>query len=261
MIILLGETAEAREVKENLNKRGLELLHMPTWAEHECPQVPHLIIDVSHPSVSAKLAQLRHWCLHEKIPYLRLQRPETELPVSPLIFPAEDWEEVIVGLEQRVAVLAQERRRLITVFVTTGRYRLETIVRSKLAKSARLVVRILPEVQIIKKCKEMGIRSKNIVAMQGPFSKDINKVLFKFYGVDILLTRDSGSAGGTDTKISAALELGIEIVFLQRAQERGRLIVNTVSELMAWIDENVSATDLNSERWFYNLMDQRKSSY
>lgn len=240
MIILLGETAEARAINENLNKRGLNLICMKTWVEKNCLQRPNAVIDASHPSISVKFNQLRQWCEQRDIPYLRLQRPETKIPESPLVFPVSDWEEALIRLEQRVAVLFQEKRRTVTIFVTTGSYQLESIVHSSFSRSARLVVRVLPEVQVVRKCKEMGVRAKDIIAMQGPFSKEINKALFKFYGADILLTRDSGSAGGTDTKISSALELGVEIVLLKRTKDNKGLIMNTTNEILTWIDENIS---------------------
>ena len=52
--------------------------------------------------------------------------------------------------------------------------------------------------------------------MQGPFSKEINKALFKFYGADILLTRDSGLDGGTDTKILCGLRTWVEKLYLSK---------------------------------------------
>ena len=76
--------------------------------------------------------------------------------------------------------------------------------------------------------------------MQGPFSKEINRVLFKFYGADILLTRDSGLAGGTDTKISAAWELGLEIVLVKKAKANFDFTVDTINELLDWVDNNIS---------------------
>lgn len=252
MIILLGETVEAREINENLNKRGLKLIRLKTWSGKGCPQMPDLVIDASHPSVSVKFTQLRQWCTHKGTPYLRLQRPETRIPVSPLIFPVSDWEEVLIRLEQRVAALLREKRRIVTIFITTGRYQLESIMASTYFRSVRLVVRILPEVQVVKKCKEMGIHSRDIIAMQGPFSKEVNKGLFKFYGTDILLTRDSGYAGGTDSKISAALELGVEIVLLKRAKDKSSLLMNTTSELLAWVDNNILGKDISlKQEYFY----------
>jgi precorrin-6A/cobalt-precorrin-6A reductase len=236
MIMLLGETAAAREISNCLNIRGLEFMRLQTWTEKTCLKAPSVILDASPPSSSVKFASLYQWCEQRSIPYLRLERPETIIPASSLIHPVFSWEEALLQLEQRVSALYQERGRTVTVFVTTGSHQLESIVQSSFARHARLVVRILPEGRLVRKCQDMGFSPRDIVAMQGQFSKDINKALFKFYGADILLTRDSGSAGGTDTKISAALELGIETVLVKRIKTNTGLTMNNVKELLEWLD-------------------------
>lgn len=239
MIILLGETAAAREISAYLKGRKLEMERMQTWNDKTCLPSPTLIIDASPPSSSVKFAPLRNWCEQRNIPYLRLERPETIVPDSSLIYPVVNWEDAMLQLERRVCTLHQEKGRPITIFVTTGSHQLETIVQSSFADLARLVIRVLPEGRLVQKCQDMGISSRDIVAMQGQFSKEVNRVLFKFYGADILLTRDSGLAGGTDTKISAALELGLEIVLIKRNTINQGLTVNSVKELLDWIDANV----------------------
>lgn len=239
MIILLGETAAAREISAYLKGRKLEVERMQTWNDKTSLHPPALIIDASPPSSSLKFAPLRNWCEQRNIPYLRLERPETVIPDSSLIYPVLSWEEALHELDQRVRTLYQEKERPITVFVTTGSHQLETIVQSSFADLARLVVRVLPEGRLVQKCQNIGISPRDIVAMQGQFSKEVNRVLFKFYGADIVLTRDSGLAGGTDTKISAALELGLEIVLIKRNAITQGLTVNSVKELLDWVDANV----------------------
>ncbi len=239
MIILLGETAAAREICECLNNRGYKLLRMQTWTEKTCLHTPSLTIDASPPSSSGKFASLRRWCEQRGIPYLRLERPETIIPKSSLIYSVINWDEALLRLEQRIDLLYKKRGQPVTVFVTTGSHQLETVVRSSFARFARFVVRVLPEGRLVQKCQDMGIPPRNIIALQGPFSKEVNRVLFKFYGADIILTRDSGPAGGTDTKISAALDLGLEIILIKRNKANTGLIVNSVHELLDWVDLNI----------------------
>lgn len=238
MIILLGETAAAREISKCLEIRELEFIRLQTWTEKTCSEAPSYILDVSPPSSSIKLANLRQWCEQETIPYLRLERPETVIPDSSLIYPVCTWEEALIQLEQLVVALSVAKRRIVTIFVTTGSHQIESIVQSTFASNTRLVVRVLPEGRLVQKCQDLGIPPRDIVAMQGQFSKEINKSLFKFYGADIILTRDSGSAGGTDTKISAALELGIETVLVKRSKTNTGLTVYNIKELLEWVDTN-----------------------
>ena len=73
----------------------------------------------------------------------------------------------------------------------------------------RLIARMLPRQDNMEKCEELGIEQKNIVAMQGPFSKELNKALYNHYKVTLMITKESGKVGAVDEKLEAALEMGI----------------------------------------------------
>lgn len=237
MIILLGESTAAREVSKRLQSKNIEYQHIPIWPKKTSLTRPSAILDVSHPSNRTKFAAISQWCEQQDIPYLRLERPETKIPNSPLIFPVHNWEEALLQLMQCSGAMYLEKKRQVTIFVTTGSHQLESIINCSFSGPVRLVVRVLPEGRIVQKCMDMGLHPRNIVAMQGPFSKELNRVLFKFYGADILLTRDSGHEGGTDTKISAALELGLNIVLIKKNTVSSGMTVNSVNELLDWVDK------------------------
>lgn len=52
--------------------------------------------------------------------------------------------------------------------------------------------------------------------MQGPFSRELNHALFRHFETTLMVTKDSGEAGGVDEKIEAAWDLGIEVVMIER---------------------------------------------
>ena len=58
-----------------------------------------------------------------------------------------------------------------------------------------------------KKSLEIGLPGKNLIAMQGTFSKEFNQALMKEYDAQVVITKDSGDFGGTPSKIEAAIEL------------------------------------------------------
>ncbi|WP_368293651.1 precorrin-6A/cobalt-precorrin-6A reductase [Dehalobacter sp. TBBPA1] len=238
MIILLGETPAAREISEHLQNRGINFIKKSSWTGRDNLTLPSVIVDISHPS-SDKFVSLSQFCKQSGVPYLRLERPETNIPDSSLISQAYNWEEALLRLNERISTLYQKKERQVKVFITTGSHQLESIVHSPFASMARFIVRVLPEGCLVQKCQDLGIHPRDILAMQGPFSKDINKALFKFYGADIVLTKDSGLAGGTDTKISSALELGLEILLIRKNKAGYGLIMNNVNELTTWLDENI----------------------
>lgn len=239
MIFLFGESAAARELSNEFKSRGFKSVQKQVWAGEPLTPMPSLIIDASHPSMSSKFIPLREWSERTGIPFIRLERPETNVPASPLIFPVYQWEEAMLKLEQRIKTLNGQKGRSVTIFITTGSYQLSGIAAIAARHSARLVIRVLPEGRLLDKCREAGIAARDIIAMQGPFSKEINRSLYKFYGADLILTRDSGQAGGTDTKISAALDLGLEIILIRKPKSPHGLSASSTGEILTWVEQNL----------------------
>ncbi|KLU60039.1 cobalt-precorrin-6x reductase [Peptococcaceae bacterium CEB3] len=265
MIVLLGETAAAREINRQLKAEGAAVIRMANEqpldrvlsesgerlaegnlfgrsADEACTAV----VDASHPSCQTEFLPLRRWCEREDIPYVRLERPETSFRENPLIHAVTGWEEAMAKLTELIRLKGEAGNRSVSVFVTTGSHQLETLLQAPFAPRARFVVRVLPEGRLVQKCQNIGVAARDIVAMQGPFSKELNRALFKAYGTDILLMRDSGSAGGADTKLSAALALKLEVVLLKRKAPLPGLTVYSERELMAWLQPRLGGISVSA---------------
>jgi precorrin-6A/cobalt-precorrin-6A reductase len=167
-----------------------------------------ILIDASHPFPGGLSALAKGLCRTSGIPHIRFVREEVDLPESPLLFPVYSWEEAA----QKAAELGN------TIFLTTGSYNLELFVKHPAMTGKRIVVRVLPDHRVIEAVQLLGIIPRDIVAMQGPFSKDMNRFTFKMYNASVIVTKDSGRVGGTDSKISAALGLKIPVVIIKRSQ-------------------------------------------
>lgn len=85
----------------------------------------------------------------------------------------------------------------------------------------RLYVRILPVHESLKKCEEAGIPVKNIIAMHGPFSTELNAALIGQFDVKCLVTKDGGVSGGFEEKFLAAKQAGIRLIVIKRPKEEG----------------------------------------
>ena len=70
-------------------------------------------------------------------------------------------------------------------------------------------------------CEETGIPHRNIIAMQGPFSKEMNTATIRQYAIRFLVSKDGGEAGGFAEKAAAAKETGTELIVLRRPEENG----------------------------------------
>ena len=68
---------------------------------------------------------------------------------------------------------------------------------------------------------EGGIPHRNIIAMQGPFSKELNAAMIRQYGVRYLVSKDGGGPGGFPEKAAAAKETGAQLIVLRRPADSG----------------------------------------
>lgn len=80
----------------------------------------------------------------------------------------------------------------------------------------RLYVRVLPSEDAIRIAKDHGIASPHILALQGPFSVELNTALLRQYGCSWLVTKESGAAGGFGEKITACEAAGAVPVIIGR---------------------------------------------
>ena len=89
----------------------------------------------------------------------------------------------------------------------------------------KVVARVLPEPSVLASCTQLGLTPGEIIALQGPCSTELNQALYQQYKAEVVITKDSGSVGGIQEKVDAALHLGIPIVICQRPRLNYPLVV------------------------------------
>ena len=80
---------------------------------------------------------------------------------------------------------------------------------------------MLPTVAGITACEAAGIPHRNILAMQGPFTEELNIALLRQFRIAFLVTKDGGAAGGFAEKAQAAEQCGVQLIVLRRPMEQG----------------------------------------
>jgi len=105
------------------------------------------------------------------------------------------------------------------VLLTTGSKDLQTY--AGVLPPEHLFARVLPLVASIEACEAVQIPHKNIIAVQGPFSEELNRAVIRDYSIDILITKESGRAGGFPEKIRACESCGIPAIVIARPVEDG----------------------------------------
>ena len=92
---------------------------------------------------------------------------------------------------------------------------------------------------MVKKCEDVGVLPKNIIAMQGPFSKNMNKAMIEQYDIKYLVTKQAGDTGGEREKIEAADEMGIDVVFLTRPKIEYPNCYGNIDELIEVVKNKI----------------------
>jgi cobalt-factor III methyltransferase len=104
------------------------------------------------------------------------------------------------------------------IFLATGSKDLATFLQAPNAGQRDWFVRMTPEPALIRRAIDLGIPRDHILAMQGPFSEELNIALWRDQRIDCVVTKDSGEAGGFSAKARAAAALKIPLLVIRRPQ-------------------------------------------
>jgi precorrin-6A/cobalt-precorrin-6A reductase len=230
MILVLAGTSDARELALTIKEAGYKLLttvvtenagkemkkagldvYVGRLTSEDFMRVIkeqgfQAIVDASHPFAEEASKNALLGAKEADIPYIRYERESQSY---------EDKGITMVESYEDAAELAAEKKGVI--MLTTGSKTLEIFTRKLLDQpDTRVIARMLPRIDNMEKCEKLGFPQKDIVAIQGPFTKEFNLALYNQYGVTTMITKESGKAGSVDEKLEAAIELGIETIMIKR---------------------------------------------
>lgn len=131
------------------------------------------------------------------------------------------------------------------IFLTTGSKELSAFCREETIRK-RLVVRVLPGMESLQECVRNGLEGRQIIAMQGPFSKEMNLAMIRQYQASVLVTKESGKTGGEDTKLAAAGEAQIPSYIILRPDEKTPVM--DMDEVLEQLRRLESVTDSSCKK-------------
>lgn len=171
-----------------------------------------VVVDATHPfareiTCNIRAALKRMERIGISIPYLRLKRDGIEERESGIAY-FETNEACVKALEDTEG----------NILLTTGIKELYKYCVSEGIKH-RLHVRILPSMESLSLCIEQGIHGKQIIAMQGPFTAEMNEAIIRQYEITCLVMKESGVPGGYREKIKAAKRTGAKIFVIGCPEE------------------------------------------
>ena len=211
-----GETLLAPAENLTVSARRLTQLEM---AELFCRERFDAVVDATHPYASAVTENIAAACAETGTEYLRLLRSQS---VS-----AEDAV-YVSSIEEAVQYLNTVEGNIL---LTTGSKELRKFTPIRGFES-RVYTRVLPMEESLGLCQEAGVKPAHILAMQGPFSREMNVAMLKSIHAAFLVTKDSGATGGTDEKIAAARESGAKTVIIGRPPQKKGLSFEEMTALL-----------------------------
>ena len=185
----------------------------------------HLVIDATHPHARLVSEEIQEACGRTGVRLERCLRAEGEQKK------ARDWVEVD-SIQEAVSFLSSVSG---VIFATTGSKELEALCQIP-DYQKRVYARVLPTSNVLRKCEKMGITGSHLIAMQGPFSTEMNTLFLRQTKAEWLLTKDSGRAGGFQEKVEAARENGTRVVVIRRPEEDG-ISLEEAMEVLKKADE------------------------
>ena len=188
----------------------------------ELLQGSDLCVDATHPYAVEVTKSVRRACSEAEVPYRRLLRDRSA-----------DTDALVVDSAEAAAELLADREG--NILLATGMKELPAFAG---ISPARLYPRVLPTGDSIAACERAGIPHRNVIAMQGPFSRELNEALIRQFHIVYLVTKDGGKAGGFQEKVQAAENTGIELVLIRRPEETGESfdeVVKSCEEMMKFL--------------------------
>ncbi|MEE3850294.1 cobalt-precorrin-6A reductase [Gordonia sp. LSe1-13] len=243
-ILLLGGTGEARELAGELVSAGIPVVSslagrvrdprlpvgdvriggfggvdgLVAWLrEHEISGV----VDATHPFAQTMTDHAAAAAQRLGTPLLRLRRPPWEPDVD------DSWQLVSdIGAAARTVGRLADTPDGLRVFLTTGRQDVAAF--SDLA-DAWFLIRVVDPPTGALPPRHQILRSR------GPYDLDRERDLMRDNGIDVLVTKNSGGEL-TRAKLTAAAELGIRVVMVQRPPEPAvGETVGTTSAAVDWV--------------------------
>lgn len=239
MILVLGGTAEARELAAALHGGGVRVISSlagrvssPRLPEGETRiggfgghdalarwLVDHdttAVVDATHPFAQRISASALHACPQAGVPLLRLERPGWSER------PGDRWHWVD-GLDQAAAAIPSGGR----VLLTTGRQGLGAFAHRG---NAWFLIRCVDPPQAALP------RHHELLLDRGPYVFDGEVALIDEHRIDFVVTKDSGGPH-TVAKLDAARARGLPVIVVRRPPRLDVPTVTTVGAALAWARE------------------------
>ncbi len=178
-----------------------------------------LVIDATHPFAVEVTKNIRSACLTADTQYIRCLREDGKKSD-----PYEDSEEgniITTGsVQEAVEYLRYTQGNIL---IATGSKELHLYISIE-GYEKRCFARVLSTKEAVEESERLGFKGRNLIAMQGPFSVEMNVALLHQTEARYFVTKESGKAGGFEEKLEAARTVGAVLIVIGRPAEKGETL-------------------------------------
>lgn len=182
-----------------------------------------LVIDATHPFARAATENIRSACDGMGVRYVRCLREQG-------MDSGRKAEEGLGGRQsggKRMVVVDSVSQAVEYLQGTTGNILITTGSKELHFYTAldgyrdRCFARVLSTAEAVEESVKLGFQGRHLIAMQGPFSREMNLAVLHQTGAVYFVTKESGKAGGFEEKLAAAEDAGAVLVVIGRPDETG----------------------------------------
>ena len=165
-----------------------------------------VVVDATHPYADIVTRTVKKALRCTGIEYIRLERKRS----------MSSGNSVYSSVEECAKALSLTQGN---VLLTTGSKELSHFCCYKELKD-RLYARVIPSIESLSICYENGLSGRQITAAQGPFTEETNIAAIRQYDIKHIVLKESGTVGGEDAKLSAAIKTGITAHIIKRPESK-----------------------------------------
>ena len=226
-VLIFGNTPESRSTARMLRQRGRQVVMSVTseYARSLLPPgticyvgkldregmlalvrevAPHRIVDATHPYSVMAQENIRDTAETLGLPWERVHFENIE----------NAWRDSVEWVDTHEAIITAIQREKGNMLLGIGRDPLLPIPLE--TDMSRLFPRITPTPEAVAACLALGYLRGNIIAMDGPFSRELTMALFDQKNITGVVVRDATDKSYLHEMVVPALERGIHVVMYGR---------------------------------------------
>lgn len=182
-----------------------------------------IVIDATHPYATEVSANVRSSAEAVGLPYVRVIRPSidySDCPVAPSTAEACKMVPADGG-----NVLATTGNKEILAYQAIDGF------------AERVYARVLPDPDSVQSCIDAGLPADHVIGAQGPFTLEQNLQAIDDYGIEYMISKESGATGGFSEKLEAARERGITMIVVARPQDEDGVLPDELLSILSDISK------------------------